>query len=404
MMRSTTMRDTLRADVRADVRSDARGRGRTPLGRQLRTAAKAGIATGLDRSGIGRLIGAWRGRIGEPLVVGYHRVVEDFDRFDSTSMSPMLTSASTFEQHLDWIGSRYRFVSLDELAALLESGAPASKPVAAVTFDDGYQDVFQNAMPILVRKGIPFAVFVVTDLVGTDGLQIHDELYLLLSGVLARPAEHRQALWQAVVGEFTDDAATRLRLLLTLENASGPFEATRGVLDALEQPEIRPFTEALGSKSCIPDPSRQGLQSLNWDMLRDMTARGVTVGSHTKSHALLDNGDPERIRSELEESRQALEWRLGTAVRHFAYPDGRFDRETLRAVAAAGYRTAYTTCRHRDPGHPLLTIPRKMLWEKACSMPSGRFSSAILSCQVNGIFDAGDKCRLQHDAHSDHLE
>jgi hypothetical protein len=45
-----------------------------------------------------------------------------------------------------------------------------------------------------------------------------------------------------------------------------------------------------------------------------------------------------------------------------------------------------------------------MLWEKACSTPSGRFSSAILSCQVNGIFDAGDKCRLQHDVHSYHLE
>jgi peptidoglycan/xylan/chitin deacetylase (PgdA/CDA1 family) len=136
-------------------------------------------------------------------------------------------------------------------------------------------------------------------------------------------------------------------------------------------------------------------------MLREMVAQGVVVGSHTRTHALLTSAGTDTLRDEVEGSRRDLEQRLGIAVRHFVYPDGRFDSRTVRAVAAAGYQTAYTTCRHRHPDHPLLTIPRKMLWEAACSTPSGAFSPAILSCQANGIFDAADKCRLQHDAHSD---
>src|SRR5207244_10396360 len=61
-----------------------------------------------------------------------------------------------------------------------------TKPMAAVTFDDGYRDVYERAFPLLQRKGIPAAVFVVTDLVGTRHPQICDHLYLVLMQAFAR--------------------------------------------------------------------------------------------------------------------------------------------------------------------------------------------------------------------------
>ena len=60
------------------------------------------------------------------------------------------------------------FVSLDELGQRLSEGRRDDRPLAAVTFDDGYRDVYENAFPMLVRKGIPAAVFVVTKLIGTS--------------------------------------------------------------------------------------------------------------------------------------------------------------------------------------------------------------------------------------------
>ena len=88
----------------------------------------------------------------------------------TTDMPSMLISTAMFERHLDWIGRHFRFVGSTRSATRVRNGVPFDEPVAAITFDDGYQDVYENAVPILKRKGIPAAAFVVTDLVGTAGL------------------------------------------------------------------------------------------------------------------------------------------------------------------------------------------------------------------------------------------
>ena len=100
-------------------------------------------------------------------MIGYHRVVEDFASSAETSIPSMLVSRQMLERHLDWIGRRFRFVSLDELGARLDASDSRDDPIAAITFDDGYRDFYDHALPLLKQKGIPAAVFVVTDLVGT---------------------------------------------------------------------------------------------------------------------------------------------------------------------------------------------------------------------------------------------
>lgn len=367
-----------------------------PLGEQLRGLAKTGFAAGLDWTQLGYLVGSWRGLKSKPLVVGYHRVVKDFDRSNYLSISPMLTSARTFEEHLDWIGRRYRFVSLDELAVTMENEETAGKPVAAVTFDDGYRDVYENAFPILKRRGIPSAVFVVTDLIGTNRLQVHDELHLLLSAMMKQRSLSSDEGWRDLVANLglTDQQSERLTRRLI--EAKDPFQATRAFLETVNQASVDRFLDVGRGRVSLQEDELQDFRMLDWDMLAEMVAGGVTVGSHTRSHALLADETPEILRREIEGSRHELEHRLGVPIRHFAYPDGQFNASAIQAVADAGYRTACTICAHRDLAHPLLTISRRMLWEKACMNASGRFSPAILSCQVNGIFDPADKCRTQH--------
>lgn len=363
---------------------------------QLRSLAKTGFAAGLDWTKLGSLVGSWRGLKGMPLVVGYHRVVRDFDRSASLSISPMLTSARTFEQHLDWIERRYRFVSLDELAVTLESKETGGKPVAAITFDDGYQDVYQNAFPILQRRGIPSAVFVVTRLIGTHRLQVHDELHLLLTSMLQQSSAAREDRCRDLVASLGLPNQPAERLTRRLIDAKNPFEATRAVLETLNQAAIERFLIVLRGRVSPLEDELRDFQMLDWDMLAEMVAGGVTVGSHTRSHALLANETPQVLRDEVEGSRRELEQRLGVPILHFAYPDGQFNASAIQAVADAGYRTAYTTCAHRDRAHPLLTISRRILWENACMNGFGRFSPAIFSCQVNGIFDPAGTCRTQH--------
>jgi peptidoglycan/xylan/chitin deacetylase (PgdA/CDA1 family) len=296
------------------------------------------------------------GRRPSQFVAGYHRTVAEISADPKATIPALCISVKMLERQLDWIGRRFRFVPLDEL-----NDSP--EPVAAVTFDDGYQDFYQHAFPLLKRKGIPAAVFVVTDLIGTSELQIHDRLYLLL----ARSLSLRDARAQLVHMLATQPQAAVLRFIDTLE---ARVEIEAGV--------------------------RREHRALNWDEIAEMHRAGITIGSHTRTHAVLPNEETDRVAAELQGSREALESRLGEPVRHFAYPCGQFNGATVTAVEQAGYQFAYTICEHRDTRFPRLTIPRKLLWENSCLDALGSFSPSIMSGHVHGWFDRFARCKLNH--------
>src|SRR5262249_23235734 len=128
-------------------------------------------------------------------IVGYHRVVENFAESARYTIPAMLVSTATFEKQIDWLARHFLIASLDDVAVHLEEGRPFSRPVAAITFDDGYADVYHNAFPLLKGKGFPAAVFVVTNLIGTKKLQMCDRLYMCLARQMQRnPFEKMTAM------------------------------------------------------------------------------------------------------------------------------------------------------------------------------------------------------------------
>jgi peptidoglycan/xylan/chitin deacetylase (PgdA/CDA1 family) len=77
--------------------------------------------------------------------------------------------------------------------------------------------------------------------------------------------------------------------------------------------------------------------------LREMSAAGVAIGSHTRTHPRLPELDGEAKRGEIRGSKTRLEDVIGCGVTAFAYPYGLFDDDARQAVAEAGYRTACST-------------------------------------------------------------
>ena len=360
----------------------------------IRSMIKTAAATALQGTGISALMGARPRVAGMPLVVGYHRVVDDFEAHARGYMPSMLTSTATLEKQLDWIGRRFEFADPDRMDSWLMGERPAGKPVAVITFDDGYRDVYEHAFPLLQRKGIPAVVFVVTDLLGQVDLQIHDELFLLLAHAFIdwpTPKLQLQAvLRKAGVSSPAVDAADG--------GVDQALSFTRMLLGDLHQAELQSVIGVLREQGALPEAGSAAFMAMDWEMLARMQDAGIRIGSHTRSHALLTNETTEKIAEELRASRHALQDHLGGETLHFAYPDGRFDVSVVAAVAAAGYRYAYTTCRHRDMSYPDLSIPRRLLWEHACMDAFGRFSPAVMSCQVNGVFDFATRCGMDHAA------
>src|SRR5690606_11164090 len=123
----------------------------------LRSIVKGGIATTLHSLGMEKLVGARLTQQNLPLIICYHRVVENCEESARQSIPSLLVGVETFSRHLDWIGSHYEFATLDEVLIELKrvraNGKPRRRPLAAITFDDGYADVLHNAVPVMNKKG-----------------------------------------------------------------------------------------------------------------------------------------------------------------------------------------------------------------------------------------------------------
>ena len=96
-------------------------------------------------------------------ILAYHRVACD----GPEALRPFRISPEDFEAQIAWLHAHgYTGITLDEFeAAVWEGAALPDKPVL-ITFDDGYRDVFVNALPILRRYGFPATIFLVSDKVG----------------------------------------------------------------------------------------------------------------------------------------------------------------------------------------------------------------------------------------------
>jgi peptidoglycan/xylan/chitin deacetylase (PgdA/CDA1 family) len=329
-------------------------------------------------------------RSARALVLGYHRVVDDFAAAARVEMPSMLTSRDMFERHIDWLGRHFRFVGLDEIGEHALTGEPFGEPVVAITFDDGYRDVYEQAFPLLERKGVPAAIFVVTDLVGHPVWQHHDRLYRLMAKAFATWDDPQRELR----GLFRDLDIPADVLPGSHADTTTPSMTVAALLPGLSRAKVGQVLEGL--ESAVGNGFGSPPLTVTWPMLAEMRRAGWVIGSHSATHASLPTESPAIVAEELGRSKRELEQQIGQPVAHFAYPGGHFTRPVVDALQTAGYQFAYTACPHADGRYPQLTIERLLLWEGSSVDPDGGFSADILNCQAHGLWPRSRSCRVHH--------
>ena len=102
----------------------------------------------------------------------------------------------------------------------------------------------------------------------------------------------------------------------------------------------------------------QGRPLMTWEQAEELRRDGLGFGAHTRTHASLPGLPPAELGDEVGGSRVDLEGRLG-AIRHFAYPYGRLDEASVRAVEEAGFVSACGIEEGRNsPGTPPFALRR----------------------------------------------
>src|SRR6516165_9461215 len=95
-------------------------------------------------------------------ILMYHSVMDDPD-CELQTLGKIIHSSTVFSRHMELIAREYVPVSLDELARALTDGKELKPRSVAVTFDDGYRDNCEVAVPILNRVGVPATFYVTVD-------------------------------------------------------------------------------------------------------------------------------------------------------------------------------------------------------------------------------------------------
>ena len=235
--------------------------------------------------------------------------------------------------------------ALDALAA----DRPLPRRAVALTFDDGYRDNLETAVPILRRLGLPATFYLVPGLLDRTVRPWWELLAWAFAGARARRVEWRGRELPSGEGE-----EARRAMLAVAEDLKDLDAGTRE--DALDRviAELRPA----GSQDEVSE------LFLDWEGARHL-AGAAAVGSHTMRHAILSRETRDAQRRDLRESRDVLESRLSAAVATLAYPNGTaadYSAETLAAGEAAGYLGAVTTIDGwNDRATPRLELRRFVL-------------------------------------------
>jgi peptidoglycan/xylan/chitin deacetylase (PgdA/CDA1 family) len=124
-------------------------------------------------------------------------------------------------------------------------------------------------------------------------------------------------------------------------------------------------------------------QLLTWEMVREMSRKGISFGGHTANHVILPLEDFSQMEAEIVTSKQKLETQLGNKVYSFAYPNGEYNPQIKQLVAQAGYKIAVTTeKRINQIGADLLSLGRISLCEESTRGISGAYSTKVASLRL----------------------
>ena len=258
-------------------------------------------------------------------ILCYHRV--------GTEGVPLFSrlSRNVFETQMRYIREHYRVVSLGQLCRELQEGH-AVPPTLAVTFDDGYRDLYTYALPVLQKYQIPATVYLIGRCMETGEAPWYDRVF---AAVEAAPGA-----WL----EMELDGPRRLELSSPATRLRAAWEIVcylRSVSDSWRREWFAGFEQRMK-----PPAEKLENRMLNWEQVRTMERGGVSFGAHTMTHPVVSRLEPEAFGKELLESKQLLENGLGACMADFAYPFGKPEDCGFAAeefLKSCGYRSAVTT-------------------------------------------------------------
>ena len=274
----------------------------------------------------------------------YHRVLAQPD-----PLFPGEVDAVAFDRHMSLLKRCFKVMPLLKAVRLLEQGR-LPRRAACITFDDGYADNAQVALPILQRHGLCATFFIATGFLD-GGHMWNDRVIALVRGA----AGDCLNLLEHGLGCFDVTSLSMRRRTIA---------ALLGALKYLA-PEQR-----LELVQRICGPSASGDVMMSSKQVLALHRAGMEIGAHTVSHPILARISDLTARTEIRQGRDQLERIIDDAVPLFAYPNGKpgddYGNNHVEIVRQLGFQAAVaTTWGAASSTADRFQLPRFTPWDRS---------------------------------------
>lgn len=277
----------------------------------------------------------------------YHRVAAAPD-----PLFPGEVDQQRFDREISFLKSHFTILPLADAIERIRSGTLPPR-AACITFDDGYADNAEVALPILQHHGVHATFFIATGFLN-GGRMWNDSVIELV---------------RSAPGPLLDASALGLG-----SHAIESMEQRRAAISALiGQLKYLPLEERLARVSALTEMMALGLPDdlmMTTSQVLRLYRAGMGIGAHTVNHPILATLAPHRARAEIAEGKAALEAMISDQVRLFAYPNGKpgedYLPEHVAMVRELGFEGAVSTAwgAHRA-GTDLYQLPRFTPWDRS---------------------------------------
>ncbi|MDL1864155.1 polysaccharide deacetylase family protein [Betaproteobacteria bacterium PRO5] len=279
-------------------------------------------------------------------IVIYHRVLAEPDLLTGEG------GIAQFERGLSYLTNNFNILPLSEAVNKLRSGTLPGR-AACITFDDGYADNAEIALPILQKHGVTATFFIASGFL--DGGRMWNDTVI-------------ESVRRAK-GDTLDLNAIGLgnHAIATLEQRRETLNLLIDKLKYLPHGARASQVDKLSTIIAADLPDNLMMTSAQVRQLHDA---GMEIGGHTLTHPILASIDDAAARTEIAEGKAKLEAIIDTPLRLFAYPNGKPGKDYLsahvRMIKDAGFEAAVSTAwgaARQDSD--MFQLPRFTPWDKS---------------------------------------
>ena len=298
---------------------------------------------------------------GKGAILCYHRIVDN-ETFikEKSPQKNLLTTIENFNNHLSYLSSNYKVVSMDEIVNHLNTDSNEFK--IAITFDDGYKDNYEHALPLLEKYKTPATIYIATRFPEGDCTMWWYELWDIINKKQFISFEFREKIYSLDCKDIKQKTNTynKLSRLIVFED----LNTQKNLL------------KLIGNKSKLINYSSK---CLTWEEIKILSKSSlISIGSHTHNHNSLKHLTDKESFWEIESSKKMIEDVINQAVVHLAYPYGTKNDVSLREQVYSrncGYVSAVETGRMKlNNNTSVFSLPRVSIRNTRSFIVEGQLS------------------------------